>query len=255
MHYAAPELAKYFTGVDASFLQELSHKAQPIADQLVPPVALPTVLECSVAEKAYKKLKKLESIWGMIGVIFMSIVCGIWFSHSLEVMAWLGYLLPFLGPGMIAYLPLSSVGAEIARSSADYKSSLSIAARILASEREKTDYWKNLHWRELEHRVAALFIRKGYRAYATPGSGDKGVDVVAESAREKLVIQCKQYSKPAQRNVVSELLGVQAAEKADRSILICTGGFTKGAEDYARENGIILWDLDDLALENSKTNG
>ncbi len=71
--------------------------------------------------------------------------------------------------------------------------------------------------------------------------------MIAESNSAKIVIQCKQYSKPAQRNLVSELLGVKMAEKATRAILICTGGFTHDAEEYAAHNGIELWDLDDLA--------
>ena len=74
-----------------------------------------------------------------------------------------------------------------------------------------------------------------------------GVDVIAESKSEKIAIQCKQYAKPAQRNLVSELLGVKIAEKATRAILICTGGFTRDAEEYAAHNGVELWDIEDLA--------
>lgn len=254
-HYVAPELARYITGTDAGFLKEVSERAQPIADQLAPPTVIPTTSELEVTQMAFRKIKSMELLWGWGGVIAMSIVCGIWFASSTEGMAWLGFMLPFLGPGFLAYIFVAQIGASIAKSSQDYNATISMAARILVAEREKTAYWKNLSWRDLEHRVAALFQRRGYTAYATPGSGDKGVDVVAESSSEKIVIQCKQYSKPAQRNLVSELLGVMIAEQADRAILICTGGYTKGAEEYALENGITLWDLDDLARENAKNNG
>ena len=57
----------------------------------------------------------------------------------------------------------------------------------------------------------------------------------------------------AQRNLVSELLGAMTSEKADRAILICTSGFTRGAEDYAAANGVELWDLEDLVRFNERT--
>ena len=130
---------------------------------------------------------------------------------------------------------------------------VSVAEATLAYERNKTDYWQRLHWRELELEVTALFQRMGYTARATPASNDKGVDVIAERPDEKVVVQCKQYAKPAQRNLVSELLGVMTAESASRGVLICTGGFTRGAEEYAMANGVELWDLDDIAKHHERT--
>jgi restriction system protein len=129
---------------------------------------------------------------------------------------------------------------------------MAIAAHALAYERQSTDYWKQLDWRQLEFRVAALFRRKGYTSQATPASNDKGVDVIAKKPGEKLVVQCKQHAKAAQRNFVSELLGVKVAEQANRAILICTGGFTAGAEEYAHLHGIELWDSSDLAREEAE---
>ncbi len=167
------------------------------------------------------------------------------FGHN-EI-GWLGFLVPFLGPGLFAYILGSNVGENIFMHGQRFHSAVRSAAKALCYERPKRDYWRQLSWRDLELRVTALFGRLGYRAYATPGSGDKGVDVIAESKSEKIVIQCKQFAKPAQRNLVSELLGVKIAEKATRAILICTGGFTRDAEEYVAHNGVELWDIEDLA--------
>lgn len=253
-HYVAPELAKYFRGTDTTFLQELNAKAQPMSGGTMPPAVPPSALECTIAEKAFKKVKKLEFTWAISGAIAVSTAFVIWFSHYVNSLSLSGYIFAILIPGLIGYSIFFVVGSAVARTCPEFKEAISVAGRILATEWEKTSFWKNLDWRELEHSVAALFTRKGYRAYATPRSGDRGVDVVAESSSLKIVIQCKQYSSPAQRSAVSELLGVQVAENADKSILVCTGGFTSGAEAYADENGIILWDLNDLAFESAKNN-
>ena len=251
-HYVAPVLAPYFAGADAKFLKQLTTEAQFRVDRMTDAPGPPSSTDIREVQSASERIRQSTFISGWIGVIAFSIVGGIYSMNSIEEARWLGFIFPFLGPGFLAYLPFASIGESIAKGGKNYQNVVSIAARTLAFERTKIDYWRNLDWRELELRIASLFSRMGYSANATPGSNDKGVDVVAESPSEKIIIQCKEYSKPAQRNIVSELLGAQVAESADRAILICTGGFTSGAESYARENGIELWDLEDIAREDEK---
>jgi hypothetical protein len=183
----------------------------------------------------------------------MSLACGLLLKSAGSDGWWFGFGVPLLGPGVPVYLIGSYFGQSLYRATRSFGNAATIAAATLAYERTKADYWKCLSWRDLELRVAGLFIRLGYTARATPGSNDKGVDVVAEKPNEKVVVQCKQYSKRAQRNVVSELVGVMTSEHADRGILICTGGFTRGAEEYAVQNGVELWDLHDLIRVNDTT--
>lgn len=252
-HYLAPSLSRYFDGVpDARFLKELTGAAQYRADKLVGPVASPTAIERASVAEIYLWMRRWELASGWAAVIAMSLTIGLSTLKEGNNIGWFGFLLPFVGPGYPVYLIVSSFVVGLMKLGGGYQKAAAIAAKALAAERSKIAYWSSLPWRELEHRIAALFRAKGYNAHATPASGDKGVDVIAQSGQEKIVIQCKQYAKPAQRNLVSELLGVMVAEKANQAILICTGGFTKGAETYAQENGVILWDADDLVRESIK---
>lgn len=183
----------------------------------------------------------------------MSVACALLAKMAGAEQWWFGAAIPFLGPGVLAYLFGASFGESLYQTSSRFADAVAIGAAALAYERKRVEYWQALSWRELELRVAALFGRLGYSARATPRSNDRGVDVVAEKLNEKIVIQCKQYSKPAQRSVVSELLGVLTAENADRAILVCTGGFTRGAEEYARQHRIELWQANDLARLSDET--
>lgn len=246
-HYISPVLAKHLGSVtEPAFLKSLEHMAQSVADALPPASTPPSPQDIEIVSLAQKGLKRAELVSGWLAVFAMCVGSGVLFwDHGKG--GWFGFLVPFLGPGFFAYILGSGVGHSVFMRGQLFRSAVSTAAKVLCFERPKREYWRQLSWRDLEFRVTALFGRLGYRAHTTPGSGDKGVDVIAESNREKIVIQCKQYSKPAQRNLVSELLGVMIAERATRGILICTGGFTQGAEEYAAQNGVELWDLDDLA--------
>lgn len=250
-HYLAPVLSRYFESIpDARFLNELTENAQYRADKLTGSTEMPTVSERVWVGELYLRMRRWELACGWAAVIAMSLAFGLLTTKDGKSLGWIGFLAPFFGPGYPVYLIVSSFVVGLMKLGGGYQKGADIAAKVLAAERSKTAYWRSLHWRDLEYRVAALFRAKGYNAQVTPASGDKGVDVVAQSGHEKIVIQCKQYSKPAQRNIVSELLGVMTAERATQAILICTGGFTKGTEVYARENGVILWDSEDLAREN-----
>lgn len=110
----------------------------------------------------------------------------------------------------------------------------------------RKEYWVDLKWREFEIEVATLFNGIGFDAKATPGSGDKGVDVVAHKNGKKVIIQCKKYNKIAGPHMVRELLGTLVKERAYLAILICTSGFSNAASEAAQGSPILLLDLDDL---------
>lgn len=155
-----------------------------------------------------------------------------------------------LWPTLIAWSLGKSHGRKRARQSRAYRTALEVVVKAIRYERGKASFWLEASWRELEVQVAALFRRKGYQAQLGPGSNDKGVDVLAIKNAERIIIQCKQYRNPVQRAQVSELLGAVVAERGNRGILVCTSGFTAGAEEYANANGIELWDLHRLVEES-----
>jgi hypothetical protein len=246
--FAESDISKYFDRkIDDKFLRQLSLESKEMASKLPSVDYEPSSAEKDVVLSVYISKIRIEYIFGGFGVILMSLLSGHFFYNKFS---WFSYALPFMGLGIFAYLLGSFIGNIMLQKGQGFKTAKHIVAKIHASNRSKIEYWNCLSWRDLELQVAVLFRSKGYSAYATPSIGDKGVDVVATRGGEKVVVQCKQYNKPAQRNIVSELLGVKVAEQAHKAILVCTGGFTKGAEQYALENDIILWGLDELVMES-----
>lgn len=240
-HAIAPVLARYFgNNATTDLLELLTEIAENWNRSSQASIHAPSSDDVHVFSAASSSLSRFLKGFAWGAVFIMSGALGLLIGP-------LGFLFPWLGPGYVAFLIGEAAGKEFFTHTQIYKKCLDIARSVLALEKSKTDYWQRLHWRTLEHEVAQMFRRMGYAAYATSASNDKGVDVVAKRGCEKIIIQCKQYKNRAQRNLVSELLGVQMAESGTRAILICTGGFTKDAEHYANANGIELWDAEDLA--------
>lgn len=225
-----------------------------MADALPTEWGPPSEQDAHVVALVQKGLKRCEPICGWLALLIACIGSGVAFWNNEGSKHIVGFFGPIflVVPGLLAYFAGNTVAEWLFRQGRSFQAAGGIAAKTLRFARTNKDYWQQLTWRDLELRVAALFIRLGYRARATPGSGDKGVDAVAERTNEKIVVQCKQYANPAQRSLVSELLGVMVAEWGTRGILICTGGVSRGAEDYAAENGVELWDLDDLVTHANK---
>lgn len=110
-------------------------------------------------------------------------------------------------------------------------------------------YWKGMSGFEFESNLCEVLISKGIKAELTKKTGDGGVDIWVSSKKGRIAIQCKAYKKQAGPAAVRELFGVVHGSKAIMGILVCTGGFTSGAIDFANSNkGIYLADLRDTIL-------
>lgn len=244
--HVCPELAKYFAGrVGIRFLVRLKDDANRETESNSA-AAPPSGKAISAVQLAFQQSEKFPTRFRYAAAIFTLL-------PSLMLTYWYGAPMLFLILLLVwvAYMIGNKFDEKAFYAGPVYSSAVTVVRATLAHERQTSVFWSNLHWRELELEVSRLFQRMGYRAHATPGSNDKGVDVIALGPGGKTVVQCKQYAKPAQRNLVSELLGVMQSEKADHGILICTGGFAPGAESYAADNGVELWDLAELSQRSS----
>jgi hypothetical protein len=104
---------------------------------------------------------------------------------------------------------------------------------------------------EYERGVADRLKILGWNARVTPGSGDQGVDVVANKAGKCLVIQCKLYSYPVGNKAVQEVYAAKQYEKADFAAVITNASFTASARQLASSTGVILLHHEDLVqLDN-----
>lgn len=89
-----------------------------------------------------------------------------------------------------------------------------------------------------EHLIKHLLVKMGYEnVEVNGGSGDKGVDVVADielgisSVRE--VVQVKRHKGNIGRPILDQLRGSLIFFQAVRGTIITTGGFTKGTKEAA----------------------
>jgi restriction system protein len=90
---------------------------------------------------------------------------------------------------------------------------------------------------QFEHVVAAVMEALGYTATVTQASGDHGVDVIAHPDPLGLKapfirIQAKSGTKAMSEPEINQLLG--SLQPGDKGIYVSLGGFTKAAQDKAR---------------------
>lgn len=102
----------------------------------------------------------------------------------------------------------------------------------------------DLTWQEFEMVVGESFRRRGYQVLETGGKGpDGGVDLILTKGGEKYLVQCKQWKAyKVSVQVVRELYGVMASERAAGGYVITAGDFTREARKFADGLNIKLLD-------------
>lgn len=100
---------------------------------------------------------------------------------------------------------------------------------------------------EFEHFTADLLRRLGYQnVEVTRGSGDQGVDVLAEKDGIRYAIQCKCYSSDLGNKPVQEVNTGKVIYRCHVGVVITNRYFTPGAKEAASATGVLLWDRDTL---------
>ena len=113
----------------------------------------------------------------------------------------------------------------------------------LLKKRKSTKDYDLMEGRDFEYFCAELLEKRGFlEVEVTKGSGDNGVDILAEKDGVTYAIQCKRYE---------ESVGVKAVQEAyagrdyyDRMVGVVMSNqyFTKNAVQMAQKLKIILWD-------------
>ena len=94
---------------------------------------------------------------------------------------------------------------------------------------------------------ADLLCKNGYQNVSvTPGSGDQGIDVLAEKNGVKFAIQCKCYSSDLGNTPVQEAHAGKDFYNCDVAVVMTNQHFTKGAKELAEKTRTRLWDRDTL---------
>ena len=96
---------------------------------------------------------------------------------------------------------------------------------------------------EFEAYVALVLEDNGFKhVEITKGSGDQGVDILAERNGKTYAVQCKNYAGAVGNFAVQEAYAGAEYYGCDVAAVICPGTFTKGAKELAESTGVVLWD-------------
>lgn len=98
---------------------------------------------------------------------------------------------------------------------------------------------------QFEHWCATLLQKIGFaNVEVTQGSGDQGVDVLAEKDGIKYAIQCKCYSSDLGNKPIQEVNTGKAIYHCQIGAVITNRYFTQGGKEAAKATGVLLWDRD-----------
>jgi hypothetical protein len=102
--------------------------------------------------------------------------------------------------------------------------------------------------REFEIAVAGILSNTGYDAQVTDYTSDYGVDAIARKDGKTYVVQIKKYAQHNQvgRPELQKLQGAMLHQMADGMIFVTLGHYSKPAQDYGKQQGILLIDGQEL---------
>ncbi len=100
---------------------------------------------------------------------------------------------------------------------------------------------------EFERFCADQLQMAGWDARVTSATRDQGIDVLAEKAGYRIVIQCKLYSRPVGNKAVQEVTAAKGHERANFGIVVSNNRYTAAAEQLAATNGVFLLHYSDLS--------
>lgn len=107
-----------------------------------------------------------------------------------------------------------------------------------------------------EYACANILKSNGFKnVEVTRGSGDFGVDIVAENNGIKYAVQCKCYSHKLDNTPIQEVIGGLAYYHCQEAIVITNNYFTESAKTLAKINNVELFDRDKLIklISNTKS--
>lgn len=99
---------------------------------------------------------------------------------------------------------------------------------------------------EFENWVSQRLQALGWSARVTQGSGDQGVDVIAEQGKLSIGIQCKLYSSNIGNKAVQEAFSGAKFMDLRLAAVVTNTSYTRSAEDLASSLGVMLLHIDDL---------
>lgn len=104
---------------------------------------------------------------------------------------------------------------------------------------------------DFEHWCAARIEEQGWHVRVSKASGDQGIDIEAMKDGMLVAIQCKRYVQPIGNKSVQEAYTGATHYRADKAVVIGTGGYTRAAIELANNTGVVLIDAENIAAFTS----
>ncbi len=100
---------------------------------------------------------------------------------------------------------------------------------------------------EFEEYIAELLMRNGFtHVEVTRGSGDQGVDILAQRDGVSYAVQCKHYISKISNKAVQEAYAGAKFYGCEVPVVITNSYFFPSALELGDEIGVKLWDRDEL---------
>lgn len=113
--------------------------------------------------------------------------------------------------------------------------------------RISTQDYDNMEGHEFEYFCAEVLRKNGFtNVEVTRGSGDHGIDVLAEKNAVTYAIQCKCYSSNVGNAAVQQAYTGKGFYHKDIAVVMTNRYFTAQARQEAQSLGVKLWDRDKL---------
>jgi HJR/Mrr/RecB family endonuclease len=142
---------------------------------------------------------------------------------------------------------------NILQNSNQFQNLLSLFSKEVNLIKKDVQNWQKLSWQEFELAVTNRLIELGYSAENTTFSNDQGVDSTFKFKDTEVLVQCKKYKKKIGTPTIRNLIGSMLIKKSKLGIVINSGsGYSKHAISLAKENNIILYNLEDFLMINEK---
>lgn len=118
---------------------------------------------------------------------------------------------------------------------------------MMASAVTVPNSFDNMDGHQFEYFCADILRKNGFEnVEVTQGSGDHGIDILAEKDGITYAIQCKRYDKPVNNSAVQQAVAGKGIYKKDIAVVLTNNRFTPQAKEEAEALGVKLWDRDKL---------
>lgn len=123
------------------------------------------------------------------------------------------------------------------------------------SSHKVENYIDNMEGHDFEYFCADILRQNGFvKVEVTQGSGDHGIDILAEKDSISYAIQCKCYSSSIGNSAVQQAHTGKSIYHKDIAVVLTNQYFTSQAIDEANILGVKLWDRDKLFSLINKSN-